>query len=416
MKGGKGREQTTSIFSTACGQGDMTANTTSYEQADTEIRVSSVGNGQAFILACLQSHADTARAVAGAFARIAEVLEERKLAIVQERLFGSLSVEAAVMKARNTELRERGIRSDGPVTYVEGRPPWGEGFAGVIIRAVPADDAWTIFHNDVPCGRGWRGNGATYLALQNISGRNDAQYGRESRRVGARRMIERAERILRDNGTSYRNVVRTWFYLADILDWYAEFNKVRNEKYGEFGIMPGPGDKTLLLPASTGIRGATPSGAAATADLLAVVENGGTRPEVKKMTNTAQLDAFRYGSAFSRGALVREAGLAMIQVSGTAAIDERGLSLYPGDIRSQIRCTLDKIEALLELEGAGLGDICAATVYVKSPGDEQVFREITGDRGLEAFPAVCVVADVCREELLFEMDAEAVVNKERVRI
>jgi enamine deaminase RidA (YjgF/YER057c/UK114 family) len=180
--------------------------------------------------------------------------------------------------------------------------------------------------------------------------------------------------------------------------------------------MPGPGDKTLLLPASTGIRGATPSGAAATADLLAVVENGGTRPEVKKMTNTAQLDAFRYGSAFSRGALVREAGLAMIQVSGTAAIDERGLSLYPGDIRSQIRCTLDKIEALLELEGAGLGDICAATVYVKSPGDEQVFREITGDRGLEAFPAVCVVADVCREELLFEMDAEAVVNKERVRI
>jgi hypothetical protein len=31
-------------------------------------------------------------------------------------------------------------------------------------------------------------------------------------------------------------------------------------------------------------------------------------------------------------------------------------------------------------------------------------------RGLDNFPCVCVVADVCREELLFEMDAEAVVK------
>jgi hypothetical protein len=32
------------------------------------------------------------------------------------------------------------------------------------------------------------------------------------------------------------------------------------------------------------------------------------------------------------------------------------------------------------------------------------------DRGLEDFPAVFVVADVCREELLFEIDGEAVVK------
>ncbi|MBW1671407.1 MAG: hypothetical protein JRJ40_08390 [Deltaproteobacteria bacterium] len=104
----------------------MTANTTSYEQADAKIRVSNVVDGQAFILACLRSHVDASKAAAEAFARIAEVLEERKLAIVHERLFGSLSVEAAVMKARSMELHERDIRSDGPVTYVEGKPPWGD--------------------------------------------------------------------------------------------------------------------------------------------------------------------------------------------------------------------------------------------------------------------------------------------------
>ena len=85
-------------------------------------------------------------------------------------------------------------------------------------------------------------------------------------------MLERAERILRENGASYKDVVRTWFYLSDILGWYAAFNKVRNEKYGEFGIMPGPGDRELLLPASTGIQGETPSGAACAMDLIAVSE------------------------------------------------------------------------------------------------------------------------------------------------
>jgi len=31
----------------------------------------------------------------------------------------------------------------------------------------------------------------------------------------------------------------------------------------------------------------------------------------------------------------------IIQISGTAAIDEHGVSLYPGDIRSQINCTFE---------------------------------------------------------------------------
>ena len=101
----------------------------------------------------------------------------------------------------------------------------------------------------------------------------------------------------------------------------------------------------------------------------------------------------------------------LIEVSGTAAIDERGKSLFPGDIRSQINCTLDKVQTLLGQEGAGLADICAATVFVKRPEYADVFREIVIDRGLTDLPAVCIVADVCREELLFEIDAEAVVRK-----
>jgi len=81
------------------------------------------------------------------------------------------------------------------------------------------------------------------------------------------------------------------------------------------------------------------------------------------LTNDSQIDAFRYGSAFSRGAVIREIDVTTIQVSGTAAIDERGQSLYPGDARSQIAYTLDTVGALLGQEGATMQDVVAATVF-----------------------------------------------------
>ena len=149
-------------------------------------------------------------------------------------------------------------------------------------------------------------------------------------------MIEQADRSFVSRA-SYRDVARTWFYLRDILTWYPQFNKVRNEKYGEFGMMPGPGDNRLLLPASTGIGGEVKSGAVAVMDLLAVTGPKGDPPCVRHLSNGCQLDAFRYGSAFSRGACIREAGAALIHISGTAAIDEHGRSLHPGNFGASLR-------------------------------------------------------------------------------
>ena len=219
-------------------------------------------------------------------------------------------------------------------------------------------------------------------------------------------MIQRAAEILESQGASYCDVIRTWFYLADILGWYPEFNRARTAIYGRFGILPGQGNGRLKLPASTGIRGELATGAAGALDLLAVVGPPDSRPLVKQLSNPGQQDAFRYGSAFSRGALIHQSDLSLIQVSGTAAIDEQGQSLYAGDVRAQIDCTFDKIDALIGQEGAALGDIAAACVFVKRPEDALVYQERVAARGLEALPAVVMVADICREELLFEMDAE----------
>ena len=219
-------------------------------------------------------------------------------------------------------------------------------------------------------------------------------------------MIQRATRLLEAHGASYRDVVRTWFYLADILAWYPEFNRARTAIYGKFGILPGEDDGRLKLPASTGIRGEVSAGAACALDLLAVVGHAESRPLVKQLSNPGQQDAFQYGSAFSRGALLRQPDVSLLQVSGTAAIDEKGASLHPGDVRAQIDCTFDKIAALIGQEGARLWDIVAACVFVKRPEDALAYQERAAAQGLSNLPVVIMVADICREDLLFEIDAE----------
>ena len=312
-------------------------------KAAVRILITDAGAGSAFLVASVRLPADAVEAARSAYSCIAQYLADRDMAMVHERIFGCLSAESAVMAMRNSMLQSQGISAENPVTYIQGHPPWGEGLAGVLIHAVAADHsgdaAWTIMDGDIPCGRRWKQHGVTYAVLQNIHADMNA-----SRPLQARLMIERAERLLLEQGESYGNVVRTWFYLSDIMSWYGEFNKVRNQKYGEFGIMPGPGDDRLLLPASTGIQGETATNAACTMDLIAIVGEGGVVPDIQKLTNPGQLDAFRYGSAFSRASVIQNN---LVEVSGTAAIDGHGVSLHSGDIHGQIECTLHNIEALL---------------------------------------------------------------------
>ena len=99
-------------------------------------------------------------AAQAAYGEIARVLQDQGLTIVHERLFGSLKVKPAVMSARDAAFRASNLPADGPFTYIQGHPPWGEGFAGAIIRAVscrnPHDEVWTISDQGKAVGRGWR--------------------------------------------------------------------------------------------------------------------------------------------------------------------------------------------------------------------------------------------------------------------
>jgi len=379
------------------------------------LHITEAGRGQFYLVATSSDSRKRSLWAANAYAEIAAVLSQGSLAIVHERIFGSLDAEPAVRAARSAALTAEDISPETPVTYIEGTLSCTDELCGIIIRAVSCSEegheGWTIRDGQIACGRGWRRNKASFMVLQNLQGLEGGPGSVNTPPVQTWHMLERAERILHQQGASYHDVIRTWFYLDDILRWYDEFNKVRNAKYRSFGMMPGSGNEHLLLPASTGIRGSNFQGSYGTFDLFAAIGIQKFRPEVRQLSNTGQKDAFCYGSAFSRGALVCEDDISLFQLSGTAAIDEEGKSLYPDDIRSQIDCTFDKVEELLGQAGGSLSDICAATVFVKRSDDLPVFWKMAAARGLDTFPAVCVVTDICRGELLFEIDAEAAIKK-----
>ena len=134
----------------------------------------------------------------------------------------------------------------------------------------------------------------------------------------------------------------------------------------------------------------------------------------------AMCEAYDYArpSAFSRGFLVDRGGDRLVFVSGTASVGPAGETLHPGDFAAQARRAFENVGAVLADGGAGWSDVVKMTVYLRdiaahyaafNQARSAYFREI----GLEPFPAsTCVEARLCRDDLLVEMEACAVVAGE----
>jgi len=124
-------------------------------------------------------------------------------------------------------------------------------------------------------------------------------------------------------------------------------------------------------------------------------------------------------SSFSRGLRIDLNGLAILLISGTASIDERGQSIHIGDFRAQMRHTLHNISALLAAEGATWADIVRTTCYLRDiERDYAAFNEertaFYREQGLDPLPASTgIQAILCRPELLIEIEAIAIVRSSR---
>jgi chorismatase len=222
--------------------------------------------------------------------------------------------------------------------------------------------------------------------------------------------------------TGYPGIARMWNVVGGIttlraeepagINRYGEFCQARGRAFSRRGLAAGE------MPAATGIGG---QDGYTTVYLLATRST-----DIVRIENPRQVPAFeypdRYGPqapSFARAAWVRPGhDGADLFVSGTASIVGHE-TVHPGDVRMQTRTTLENIAELVSGENLRrhgitaafrLRDLDCVKVYVKRAGDVAAVRQICTSLLDPGSQVEYTVTDVCRDDLLVEIEAFASVR------
>lgn len=272
--------------------------------------------------------------------------------------------------------------------------------------------SYRVLEGDVVAYR--KRNGYPYAILENMDGRflfcggfhGDVQ--NMDIQLQAIEAFRLAMEILDKEGFAIGNIIRQWNYIERITDFdgvdqhYQMFNNVRSNFYKSADWHTG-------YPAATGIG--TDLGGVLV-DMDAAVFH---HPEcfASAIDNKLQVAAHAYSDEvlevaqerkstpkFERAKSVTFNDRQLIYISGTAAI--RGEKSMTGvDIERQFHITMENIEQLIS--GAQLNML---RVYLKHPSDYGVVVDLLKKAGL-SIPISYLRADVCREELLIEIEGIA---------
>ncbi|MDR1958822.1 MAG: hypothetical protein LBQ54_07245 [Planctomycetaceae bacterium] len=224
---------------------------------------------------------------------------------------------------------------------------------------------------------------------------------------------------------------RVWIHQGHIVapvgdtQRYKELNRARADVFGKKRFLPNFLTfefRGVAYPASTGI-GADDYDVVMSAQAVATQRKNLI---VTPLENPDQTSAFDYGEVYSpkspkfaRAMAFVDGSDAMIFVSGTASITDSESRHINQPVR-QTEQTLDNIAALISgqnLEKYGidgfsttLNDLASLRVYIKNTEDYPAVREYC-ERRLGPTPAIYTHADVCRPELLVEIEGIAVPQK-----
>jgi enamine deaminase RidA (YjgF/YER057c/UK114 family) len=208
--------------------------------------------------------------------------------------------------------------------------------------------------------------------------------------------------LLKQAGMEFTDVRRMWNYLDGLLGWYDEFNKVRTTFFKEHGIFDNE-----FLPTATGIGAANYLGAAYVGNLLAIKPKD-SHMKLKEVFSPLQCPAHDYSSSFSRATSVDSEGIKQLYISGTASIEQGGATICVDDVVGQIEVTIEVISEILKNENMCWGDISDSIAYFTDLNDIEKFHDHLEKLEISHFPVTYVHADICRNDLLFELELHAV--------
>jgi len=199
---------------------------------------------------------------------------------------------------------------------------------------------------------------------------------------------------------------------------YQVFNEVRSEYYNKYRTMAG-------FPAATGV-GMKYGGVFL--DFCAMKPEESVK--MKAISNPSQVNAYEYGQQVLKGmansgSAVKhppqfERGLLMINktsntlfVSGTASIIGQE-TIGKGDIDEQVMVTIENIRNVADLkrirqligkDDIGPGKFSLLRVYIKKQEDFKSVKSIC-NKHFPGSPVIFIEADICRDDLLTEIEAE----------
>lgn len=201
---------------------------------------------------------------------------------------------------------------------------------------------------------------------------------------------------------------RVWNYMADIngesggLERYRQFNAGRAQAFEQ---------------AARSVVGRVPAACAlgVAGGPLSVAFLAGATPLVT-IENPRQVSAFHYpdtygprSPTFARAALARLPGQVLLFISGTASIVGHR-SVHIGDVVAQTEEAMRNVEAVMAEARRLASDPLPALgglnyrVYIRHAGDLDAVRSVLR-RWIGDAPLACVQADVCRSDLLMEVEA-----------
>lgn len=204
--------------------------------------------------------------------------------------------------------------------------------------------------------------------------------------------------------------LKIWHHVPGINEGEADQEHYRQFCIGRAEAMPDAIGEQPSMPAATAI------GSPAEHGVLQVFCLAGDRPGLR-IENPRQVNAWRYprqygprAPIFSRGTIFSNNGERQFLLSGTASVVGHE-TLHCDDIVAQTRETVTNLDSLLEevarVTGGPAPDFdhnSVLKVYVRHPHHRQPIARILNDRVSDQTPIIYLQADICRADLLVEID------------
>ncbi|MES2886816.1 MAG: hypothetical protein V4739_02280 [Pseudomonadota bacterium] len=284
-----------------------------------------------------------------------------------------------------------------------------------LLSATPWRDVWQAAPSAVASGRRgglfWRHTGEWLFGMLRVDEPVGNNVNLEAR---ARAAYDEVFSLLRQQGDWH--LLRVWNYLPRInaeeggLERYRQFNIGRQQAFQDHRR-----DNLAGSPAACaiGTRGGP----------LCIYFLAGPHPSMP-LENPRQVPAYHYPTefgprspTFSRACLVRSApGQCLLMISGTASIVGHD-TVHAGDVQAQAAETLRNLQAVIDqAHGRCTGRFAleelACTVYLRhaqhAPAVMTVLGAAWGPQAKALTQLVMVEADICRADLLIEIEAHGV--------